>query len=99
MPYDIKNYKGTSVASVAEGTVNSQTPLKLVGQNYKNYGSLIAENFVHLIENFSRDVEPTNAMLGQLWYKPADGLIYIYDQDSAGNKKWKSLANFNSYSK
>ena len=37
MPYDIKNYKGASVASVLEGTVNTQTSLNLVGQNYKNY--------------------------------------------------------------
>ena len=92
MPYDIKNYKGTSVASVTEGTVNSQTPLKLIGQNYKNYGSLIAENFVHIVENFARDVAPTNAMVGQLWYKPTDGYLYILDKDAAGNQKWKSLA-------
>ena len=31
-------------------------------------------------------------MVGQLWYKPTDGYLYILDQDAAGNKKWKSLA-------
>ena len=92
MPYDIKNYKGASIASVLEGTVNTQTPLKLVGQNYKNYGQLIAENFVHIIENFSRDIAPTNPIVGQLWYKPADGHIYMLDQDANNKTKWKSMA-------
>ena len=79
MPYDVKNYKGASIASVLEGTVNTQSPLKLVGQNYKNYGQLIAENFVHIVENFSRDIAPTNPIVGQLWYKPADGHIYMLE--------------------
>ena len=92
MPYDVKNYKGASIASVLEGTVNTQTPLKLVGQNYKNYGQLIAENFVHIIENFSRDIAPTNPVVGQLWYKPADGHVYILDQDANNKTKWKSMA-------
>ena len=55
MPYDIKNYKGSSVASVADGTVNTQTPLKLIGQNYKNYGSLIAENSKPQFINIKED--------------------------------------------
>ena len=80
MPYDIKNYKGASVASVLEGTVNTQTSLNLVGQNYKNYGQLIAENFMHIVENFARDIAPTNPSIGQLWYKPENGHLYILDQ-------------------
>ena len=92
MPYDVKNYKGASIASVLEGTVNTQTPLKLVGQNYKNYGQLIAENFVHIVENFSRDIAPTNPIVGQLWYKPSDGHIYMLDQDANNKTKWKSMA-------
>ncbi len=91
MPYDVKNYKGASIASVLEGTVNTQSPLKLVGQNYKNYGQLIAENFVHIVENFSRDIAPTNPIVGQLWYKPVDGHIYMLDQDANNKTKWKSL--------
>ena len=92
MPYDIKNYKGASIASILEGTVNTQTSLNLVGQNYKNYGQLIAENFMHIIENFARDMPPTNASVGQLWYKPKDGHLYILDQDVNNKTKWKSLA-------
>ena len=91
MPYDVKNYKGASIASVLEGTVNTQSPLKLVGQNYKNYGQLIAENFVHIVENFSRDIAPTNPIVGQLWYKPVDGHIYMLDQDANNKTKWKAL--------
>jgi len=93
MPYNIKNYKGLTVANVLEGTVNTQTSLNLIGQNYKNYGQLIAENFVHILENFSRDTAPTNPMVGQLWFKPTDGYLYMLDADNSGNQKWKQLAN------
>ena len=93
MPYNIKNYKGSTVANVLEGTVNTQTSLNLIGQNYKNYGQLIAENFVHILENFSRDTAPTNPMVGQLWFKPTDGYLYMLDADNSGNQKWKQLAN------
>ena len=89
MPYNIKNYKGSTVANVLEGTVNTQTSLNLIGQNYKNYGQLIAENFVHILENFSRDTAPSNPLVGQLWYKPTDGYLYMLDQDGSGNQKWK----------
>ncbi len=92
MPYNVKNYKGTAIASVLEGTVNTQTSLNLVGQNYKGYGELIAENFVHILENFARDTAPTNPTIGQLWYKPADGHLYILDQDANAKTKWKSMA-------
>ena len=93
MPYNVKNYKGTAIASVLEGTVNNQTSLSLVGQNYKNYGELIAENFVHILENFARDIAPTNPTVGQLWYKPENGQLYILDQDANAKTKWKSLAS------
>ena len=93
MPYNIKNYKGSTVANVLEGTVNTQTSLNLIGQNYKNYGQLIAENFVHILENFSRDTAPTNPMVGQLWFKQTDGYLYMLDADNSGNQKWKQLAN------
>ncbi len=93
MPYNVKNYKGTAIASVLEGTVNNQTSLSLVGQNYKNYGELIAENFVHILENFARDIAPTNPTVGQLWYKPENGQLYILDQDANAKTKWKSMAS------
>ena len=38
---------------VQDGVVNSQTDLSFIGKGYAGYGELIAENFLHLLENFS----------------------------------------------
>lgn len=45
---------------VSDGTVNNQTDLRLVGKGYSGYGEVIAENFLHLLENFSNTTAPTN---------------------------------------
>ena len=39
--------------TVQDGVVNSQTDLSFIGKGYAGYGESIAENFLHLLENFS----------------------------------------------
>jgi len=58
--------KGT--ITVEDGTINSQTSLGLPGRNTTAYGATIAENFLHLLENFASTVQPSNPVEGQLWY-------------------------------
>jgi len=55
MPYTIDSYDGTTFTfNISDGTVDStNTSLKLLGQNYRGYGEIVAEDFVHLLENFS----------------------------------------------
>lgn len=48
------------------------TSLSLVGKNYPNYGVKIAENFLHLLENFAAATPPLNPIIGQLWYDTSD---------------------------
>jgi hypothetical protein len=38
--------------TVQDGVVNTQTDLSLIGKGYAGYGETIAENFLHLLENF-----------------------------------------------
>ena len=54
--------------TVQDGVVNSQTDLSFIGKGYAGYGELIAENFLHLLENFSNTSAPTKPIEGQLWY-------------------------------
>jgi len=54
--------------TVADGALNNQTSLSLVGQNYSGYGPVIAGNFLHLLENFASGIAPINPVQGQLWY-------------------------------
>lgn len=71
--------------SIADRSINTtSTPIALVGKNYTNYGTAIAENFLHLLENFANDTSPLNPTEGQLWYDTDSGLLKIYEGVAAG---------------
>ena len=53
---------------VQDGVVNTQTDLSFIGKGYEGYGELIAENFLHLLENFANSSEPSKPIQGQLYY-------------------------------
>lgn len=55
--------------TVNENSVNMDTPLRLIGHGQPTYGQDQNTNFIHLLENFANITPPTNAILGQLWFK------------------------------
>jgi len=65
--------------TVEDGTINTETSLKLVGKNATGYGSAIAENFLHLLENFASATEPSTPVEGQLWYDTGNNQLKVYD--------------------
>lgn len=71
--------KGT--ITVEDNTINTETSLKIPGRNTTAYGSAIAENFLHLLENFANNSEPDRAVEGQLWYDTSLGAeqLKVYD--------------------
>ena len=83
MAYEIKfsdlTNKGTLV--IEDSTLNTETSLSLPGRNTTAYGSAVAENFLHLLENFANNQEPTNPIEGQLWYDNTIGVdqLKLYD--------------------
>lgn len=67
---------------VEDGTTNStDTSLVFPGRNFANYGKIVNENFLHLLENFANNAAPANPVEGQLWYDNTDGVdqLKIYD--------------------
>ena len=64
--------------TVQDGVVNTQTDLSLIGKGYAGYGELIAENFLHLLENFSNSSAPSKPISGQLWFDSANNRIKVY---------------------
>lgn len=64
---------------IEDGTINNTTSLSFPGRNSTGYGAVIAEDLLHLLENFSNTSEPSNAVTGQLWYNSATGQLLIYD--------------------
>ena len=51
IPYTDEANKG--VITIEDNTINQETSIKLPGRNTTAYGTVIAENFLHLLENFA----------------------------------------------
>jgi microcystin-dependent protein len=75
---------------VDENTVNTETSLDLPGRLKSDYGKLILENLLHLMENFANNNPPTNPIEGQLWYDTTLGIdqLKVYD-----GVQWVSASN------
>lgn len=59
--------------TVEDQTLNQETSMTFVGKNFPGYGTYIAENFLHLLENFSNNTAPSNPVQGQLWFNNSAG--------------------------
>jgi hypothetical protein len=79
MPYTINRYNGQVVSTVADGTVDTTTDLKLIGKNYAGYGEIQNENFLFLLENFSNANPPPKPLSGQVWYDSTNSKLKFYD--------------------
>lgn len=76
MAYEIRYSDFVNKGSIVidDNTINQDTTLKLPGRNTTAYGSSIAENFLHLLENFANSTQPVNPVEGQLWYDNSPGV-------------------------
>lgn len=85
MSYTIKYTETGNVQkpdiTVEDQTLNQQLPVTFVGKNYVGYAQIIAENFLHVLENFAKNTPPTNPVEGQLWYDNSAGVnqLKVYD--------------------
>jgi microcystin-dependent protein len=70
--------------TVEDGTTDTTTSLSIPGRNTANYGTVIGQNFIQLLENFSNPTAPLNPVAGQLWYDTSVGVstLKIYDGTS-----------------
>ena len=91
MSYTINNTNGNVQAVIRDGQIDTSTSLQLIGKNFANYGTEIATNFLHLLENFSNDTAPANPVTGQIWYDSSSTVkaIKVYDK---GTGVWKKVA-------
>jgi microcystin-dependent protein len=85
MAYKVNYTETTNPAkppiNVEDQTLNTEKSVSFPGKNYAGYGAVIAENFLHLLENFAKNTAPPNPVQGQLWYDntPGINLLKIYD--------------------
>lgn len=81
-----------TVPAMPPGINTVDTTLSLVGRGYPNYGEKIAENFLHLLENFASSTPPENPIEGQLWYDTSNTgrkVLRIMD-GTATSARWPS---------
>ena len=71
--------KGT--ITVEDNTVNNETSINFPGKNTTSYGTVIAENFLNILENFANSTAPLRPIQGQTWFDTTAGVnqLKIYD--------------------
>jgi hypothetical protein len=80
MSYIIRKTDGTTLGTILDGTIdNTKTSLTLVGRNYSNYGQIMTDNLVKLVENFAMTTSPTNPIAGQLWWDTLTSRLKVYN--------------------
>ena len=90
MPYTVNftDRENKTPVTVFDNTSNADTSINFPGRNVTGYGQIIAENFLHLLENFASGSAPASPIEGQLWYNSLEGILQIWD-----NTQWKAASN------
>ena len=83
--------------TVSDGALNNQTSMTFVGQGYTGFAPVIANNLLHLLENFASPFTnpPPNPVEGQMWYDTTNKEIKVFDGTTwspAGSLKKASTA-------
>ena len=79
MAYTINKTDGTIFATVADGTINTDSSLTLVGKNYAGYGEFLNENVVKLLESGANTTQPSAPLTGQLWFDKTGAVLKVYN--------------------
>ena len=88
MAYNINKFNKDSFALIADGTVNTNLDITLIGKNYAGYGEAQNENFLWLLEHFANTTAPLKATKGQVWFNSTVDKLKLNVYDGA---VWKTL--------
>ena len=79
MSYVITKTAGDQLTVINDGTINQTTDLTLIGRNYPNFGQIINQDFIKLLENFASSKTPSKPLTGQIWYDSGNNKLKVYD--------------------
>lgn len=75
--------------NVADGQLRDDfLSIRLIGKGFTNYGEIVQENIVHVMENFANPLSPPNPIPGQLWFETGNDLLWVWKSDGTG---WKDI--------
>lgn len=88
--YDIFLSNGDLLTTVNVKTVDVQqnSSLYLIGQGIPDYGTMVAQDLVWLMEHFSKSTPPPNPLVGQLWHDPVKDRLNVFSTSHA----WHALS-------
>jgi hypothetical protein len=79
MAYTINLTNGTLFDVIADGTINTNSSMTLVGKNYAGYGQFLDDNFIHLLESGANSIAPGAPLTGQLWWDTSTSTMKVYN--------------------
>ena len=65
--------------TIQNGATDSSTSLTLVGKNYPNYGQIIEQDLINIMQNFAGGAQPANPVTGQLWWSTTNNNLQVYN--------------------
>ena len=95
MSYTVTRTNGLNPIVIPDGTINTETSVTLVGKNYPNYGAILDQNFLRILENSASVAAPSAPIVGELWYKSDDRVLKVY----IGDGIWKNVGSTTTASK
>jgi len=79
MAYNVNKTDGTLLTTVVDGTVDTTSAdIALVGRRFSNYGEVLNENLIKILESFANTTAPDNPLEGQIWYDKLEGRLKVY---------------------
>ncbi|KKK96906.1 hypothetical protein LCGC14_2658090 [marine sediment metagenome] len=90
--YNVLKSDGSTLATVTDLTINSSAAsIKFIGRNIIDYGQDIAENQVHIMENFANTTEPVTPVAGQLWWDTNVDILKVFDGSTFGQTALQNI--------
>ena len=76
-PYVTNGTVNPTSTTLHPNALSANTSLLFIGKGFPEYGDLVQENILHLLENFSSPTAPVYPVPGQLWFNSATNVLNI----------------------
>jgi hypothetical protein len=78
----VQNTRAQTVATVTDMTLDTSTPINIIGRGYTGFGQTVFGNLYKIMENFASDTPPAAPAEGMTWYAPTAQELSFYNGSS-----------------